>query len=144
MDVISMTLQGMTCLLSSIRITFSSLQCFHLIEFDGVGGQTTLVDSFKVLSDLKEKHKEAYSFLSTVPVTFQYKDNDHFLSQKRPVILLDENGELLRFNLNNDDRAASDMSPQEVTILLRFKIPYYSNTATRILQIIARSVEVIT
>lgn len=72
--------------------TSYSLQCFHLVEFNGTGGQSTLVDGFKVIKELKENDREAFDFLSSTPIPFHYKDNDHYLTQTRPIITLDKSG----------------------------------------------------
>jgi trimethyllysine dioxygenase len=84
------------------------LQCFHLLEFQGEGGQTILVDGFKIAEEMKKFYPEEYNILTKTRVTFQYIDDNNHLYQSRPILQLDENdiSNLLRVNFNNDDRSS--------------------------------------
>jgi trimethyllysine dioxygenase len=81
------------------------IQIFHILEHDGTGGETTLVDGFKVVKELQEKDPAAFEFFAKTPIDFQYLDPNNHLYQKRTVFDLDENGDPIRFHYNNDDRA---------------------------------------
>ena len=52
----------------------ASLQMFHLIEFRGEGGQTLLVDAFRVAEEMRQHHRDDYDTLCRVPVPSQYLD----------------------------------------------------------------------
>jgi len=81
------------------------LQIFHILEHDGKGGETTLVDGFYVVNQLKRIDPEAFEFFKTTPIPFQYLDGSNSLHQSRTIFQLDENGKPIRFGYNNDDRA---------------------------------------
>lgn len=89
------------------------IQVFHLLEFDGIGGQTMLVDGLKVVQKLKQIDPESFEFLLKTPIPFHYLDNERYMMQKRTVFELDETGDLLRFSFNNDDRAPAPFSVEK-------------------------------
>jgi len=92
------------------------LQVFHLLEHNGSGGQTTLVDGFNVIQELKEKFPDSFEFLAKTPIPFQYKDDNAYFYRKRTIFDLNENGDVIRFNYNNDDRAPIDLPPQKLAL----------------------------
>jgi len=47
---------------------------FHLIEFNGEGGQTTLVDGFRVAEEMRQHHPEDFETLCNTPIPSQYLD----------------------------------------------------------------------
>jgi trimethyllysine dioxygenase len=47
---------------------------FHLIEFNGDGGQTLLVDAFRVAHEMRTHHRDDYETLCRIPVPSQYLD----------------------------------------------------------------------
>ncbi|CAG8477896.1 4350_t:CDS:10 [Acaulospora morrowiae] len=91
----------------------SGLQMFHLIEFDGKGGESLLVDGFWVARQLKMKSPVSYHTLSTVPIPAHSAGDSNTLVQPTPVahpILnhdpLDHS--LYQIRYNNDDRSTMD------------------------------------
>lgn len=81
------------------------IQCFHLLEHDGVGGETVLVDGFKVAQYLRDHHPEAFQFFVQTKLPFHYIDNNNYLHCEKTIFELNEEGQLVRFSFNNDDRA---------------------------------------
>ena len=80
-------------------------QMFHCLQFDGTGGESTLVDGFKVAAQLRRADPKAFEVLSSVKVPAQYLGDGVHLRAEHPVIGLDHNGDFLQIAYNNYDRA---------------------------------------
>ncbi len=80
------------------------LQLFHCLQFSGSGGESILVDGFRIADELRAGAPEAYQTLSTVEVAGQYIGDGAHLMASRPV-LRHEHGELVQVSFNNSDRA---------------------------------------
>jgi len=80
-------------------------QMFHCLKFDGSGGESTLVDGFKVATHLRETDPAAFEVLSTVRVPAHYLGDGVHLAAEHPIIALDRDGALLQIAYNNYDRA---------------------------------------
>ncbi|WP_455373326.1 trimethyllysine dioxygenase [Limibacillus halophilus] len=90
-------------------------QMFHCLEFKGEGGDSLLVDGFKVAADIKERAPELYETLSRVEVTGQYLDHERgvHLMASRPLLRHDSRGRLVQVSYNNHDRAPFLLAPEE-------------------------------
>jgi trimethyllysine dioxygenase len=80
-------------------------QLFHCLQFDGSGGESTLVDGFKVADQIRRSDPMAFEVLSTVKVPAQYLGDGVHLRAEHPVIGLDHNGDFAQIAYNNYDRA---------------------------------------
>jgi trimethyllysine dioxygenase len=80
-------------------------QLFHCLQFDGSGGESTLVDGFKVAEDIRRTDPLAFEALSGVEVPAQYLGDGVHLRAEHPVIEVGRRGELLQIAYNNYDRA---------------------------------------
>jgi len=80
-------------------------QMFHCLKFDGSGGESTLVDGFKIADEIRRSDPIAFDVLSTVEVPAHYLGDGVHLRGEHPVIGLDHNGDLDRIAYNNYDRA---------------------------------------
>jgi trimethyllysine dioxygenase len=80
-------------------------QIFHCLKFDGSGGESTLVDGFKVAEEIRRADPMAFEILSSVKVPAQYLGDGVHLRAEHPVIGLDHDGELAQIAYNNYDRA---------------------------------------
>ncbi len=80
-------------------------QMFHCLQFDGEGGDSTLVDGFKVAEDIRRSDPEAFEVLSSVKVPAQYLGDGVHLRAEHPVIGLDAHGDPVQIAYNNYDRA---------------------------------------
>jgi trimethyllysine dioxygenase len=90
------------------------LQLLHCIEFlDPVGGDSTMVDGFRIAAELKEKFPEYYELLSSFSVPGQYIGDGSHLMSSRPVFRHDQTGELVQVSFNNGDRAPFLLPPDE-------------------------------
>jgi len=80
-------------------------QMFHCLKFDGSGGESTLVDGFKVAEQIRRVDPMAFEVLSTVRVPAHYLGDGVHLRAEHPVIDLDHNGDFVQIAYNNYDRA---------------------------------------
>ncbi len=80
-------------------------QMFHCLKFDGSGGDSTLVDGFKVADEIRRRDPAAFDVLSTVKVPAQYLGDGVHLRGEHPVIGVDRNGDVVQIAYNNYDRA---------------------------------------
>lgn len=80
-------------------------QLLHCLEFDGSGGESTIVDGFAVARRIEAEAPEAFEVLSTVAVPGQYIGDGAHLMSARPVFRHDHTGRLVQVSFNNYDRA---------------------------------------
>jgi trimethyllysine dioxygenase len=80
-------------------------QMFHCLKFDGTGGESTLVDGFKIADLIRQADPMAFEVLSTVKVPAQYLGDGVHLRAEHPVIGLDHNNDFAQIAYNNYDRA---------------------------------------
>jgi trimethyllysine dioxygenase len=95
---------------------------FHLIEFEGTGGMSLLVDGFQVARRLKMTSPEAYKTLSTIRIsTHSAGDSDVLIQptpKAHPILNHDPlTSELYQIRYNNDDRSTlNHLIPEEVEL----------------------------
>ncbi|MEX0923339.1 MAG: trimethyllysine dioxygenase [Rhodovibrionaceae bacterium] len=80
-------------------------QMFHCLEFDGEGGESTLVDGFRIAEILQRDAPEAYETLARVRIPGHYLDEGVNLRAARPLFREDAHGRLRQVSYNNHDRA---------------------------------------
>jgi trimethyllysine dioxygenase len=81
------------------------VQLLHCLEFDGTGGESTLVDGFAVARRLAAETPELFEVLSTVAIPGRYIGEGASLLAARPVFRHDHTGRLVQVSFNNYDRA---------------------------------------
>lgn len=81
------------------------LQLLHCLAFDGTGGESTMVDGFRVAAQLRVANPDAYEVLSTVDVPGRYVGDGVDLRAARPVFRHGAGGLLEQVSFNNADRA---------------------------------------
>ena len=81
------------------------LQMLHCLYFDGDGGESTLVDGFKIAEALRSAEPDVFEVLSTVAIPGQYIGDGAHLMAARPVFRHDHTGGLVQVSYNNSDRA---------------------------------------
>jgi trimethyllysine dioxygenase len=88
------------------------LQLLHLLEFDGVGGESLLVDGFRAARILREEDPTAYRILSHIGIpSHSAGNNDIFIqpSTTNPILTHNLNtGQLGQIRWNNSDRSTMD------------------------------------
>ena len=90
------------------------LQLLHCLAFDGDGGESTMVDGFRIASELRASSPELYEVLSTVQVPGQYIGDGSHLMASRPVFRHDDRGTLVQVSFNNADRAPFLLPPDQM------------------------------
>jgi trimethyllysine dioxygenase len=90
------------------------LQMLHCLYFDGTGGESTLVDGFKIADVLRSTEPELFAVLSTVPIPGQYIGDGSHLMSARPVFRHDHDRTLVQVSYNNSDRAPFLLPPDEM------------------------------
>jgi trimethyllysine dioxygenase len=80
------------------------LQLLHCLHFAGSGGESVLVDGFRIADELRAADPETYETLSSVEVTGHYIGDGAHLMASRPVFRHDK-GRLVQVTFNNYDRA---------------------------------------
>ena len=78
-----------------------SIQLLHFLVNESDGGESTLVDGWKVLADLREQNPEAFDVLCRVPVTFQLFSEDEDTLATSPIVQLDTAGNVRLFRFSN-------------------------------------------
>lgn len=80
-------------------------QLLHCLEFNGTGGESTVVDAFAIAHQLKTEWPEHFATLARVAVAGQYIGDGVHLMAARPVLRHDHHGQLVQVSFNNYDRA---------------------------------------
>ena len=80
-------------------------QMFHCLQFDGEGGESTLVDGFRVAEEIRRTDPISFEVLTSVKVPAQYLGDGVHLRAEHPIIALDHNGAYQQVTYNNYDRA---------------------------------------
>ena len=93
-------------------------QMFHCLEFDGEGGESTLVDGFRIAEILRHDDPEAYAVLTSVRVPGRYLDEGVSLRAERP-LFREERGRLRQVSYNNHDRAPFWLPESEMAAFYR-------------------------
>jgi gamma-butyrobetaine dioxygenase len=78
-----------------------TIQLQHFLLADAEGGETTLVDGFKVAADLRADHPYLFELLTTVAVHFHFRDDANEHEHDAPVIELDAAGEVRAIRYSN-------------------------------------------
>jgi gamma-butyrobetaine dioxygenase len=78
-----------------------TIQLQHFLVADAEGGETTLVDGFKVAADLRTERADLFELLATVSVHFHFRDDDNEHEHDAPVIEVDTAGEVRAIRFSN-------------------------------------------
>jgi alpha-ketoglutarate-dependent taurine dioxygenase len=78
-----------------------SIQLLHFLVNDANGGESTLVDGWRVLADLRAATPDAFDILTRVPVTFQLFSADEDTRATAPIVQLDPLGRVTTFRFSN-------------------------------------------
>lgn len=81
------------------------LQMLHCLAFDGTGGESTMVDGFRVAAQLRVAEPDLYDVLASVEVPGQYVGDGVHLMARRPILRHRSDGVLEQVSFNNADRA---------------------------------------
>jgi len=78
-----------------------SIQLLHFLVNESTGGESTLVDGWRVLADLRAEYPAAFDTLCRVPVTFQLYSEDEDTKATAPIVQLDPYGRVRTFRFSN-------------------------------------------
>jgi len=80
------------------------LQMLLCMEYDATGGESIMVDGFRIAAALEESSPQIYADLTRIGVTGVYKGDGVELKARRPIFRTDETGRLVQVSFNNYDR----------------------------------------
>lgn len=81
------------------------LQLLHCLESVQDGGESILVDGFKVAERLRDRAPEDFDLLTRYWVPFRYRDADADLTARKPLIEVDHSGTVQAVRYNNRSAA---------------------------------------
>ena len=89
------------------------LQLLLCCHYEATGGESIMVDGFKIAEKIYKENRDLYTLLSQIEVTGQYIGDGVFLEAKRPIFKLNSDKELIQVSFNNYDRAAFRMDDEK-------------------------------
>jgi gamma-butyrobetaine dioxygenase len=93
------------------RLSLSGLVLMHCLKASTSGGESLLVDGFKVCEILRGRHPEAFDLLSRVPLTYSVSvDNGDEWRALGRVITCDPEGNVVGFRFNERSMAQQDLA----------------------------------
>ena len=78
-----------------------TIQLQHFLQADAAGGESTLVDGFKIAADLRASAPDQFHLLTSMPLHFHFRDTDAELENEGPVIELNALGEVAGIRYSN-------------------------------------------
>ena len=93
------------------------LQFLHCLVNDASGGESILVDGFKIAEHMRMHHPEDFIALSTLSMSFYNKDKDSDYRFKGPALVLDSSGAVVEVRLANFLRGPLDIPADQVVSL---------------------------
>jgi gamma-butyrobetaine dioxygenase len=78
-----------------------SVQALHMLVNEAAGGETVIVDGWRVLRALREEHSAMFESLCNVPVPFREFDDDTETYAVAPLVRLDANGNIVSLRFSN-------------------------------------------
>ena len=96
------------------RLSLSGLVLMHCLKGSAFGGESLLVDGFKVCEILRGRHPEAFDLLSRVPLAYSVSvDNGEEWRALGRVITCDAEGNVVGFRFNERSLVQQDL-PREL------------------------------
>lgn len=85
------------------------LQLLHCLESVNEGGESVLMDGFKVAELLRQEDADAFDLLTRHWVPFRFRDDKADLQARRPLIEVDDRGDIQAIRYNNRSAAPFDL-----------------------------------
>lgn len=95
------------------------LQFLHCLINDAGGGESILVDGFKIADHMRHHFPDEFEALSTVAMEFRNTDKDSDYRFCGPALVLDTTGEVVEIRLGNFLRGPLDVPSDQVTNFYR-------------------------
>lgn len=89
----------------------------HCLKADAAGGDSFLIDGFKVAAKIREQDPAAYRILSETQVGFHYADEEAILDHYGALIELDPTGDVRRVRFHN---RADQVPPYDNAVLAEY------------------------
>ncbi|MBD1164213.1 trimethyllysine dioxygenase [Pelagibacterales bacterium SAG-MED13] len=80
------------------------LQLLLCCQYKARGGESIMVDGFKIADFMRKEHNDLFKILSTIEVPGNYIGDGVCLESKRPIFKLNLNKEIVQISFNNYDR----------------------------------------
>ena len=93
------------------------LQFLHCLINDASGGESILVDGFKIAEHMRQHHPDDFKALSTLSMSFYNKDKDSDYRFKGPALVTDSSGAVVEVRLANFLRGPLDIPADQVMSL---------------------------
>ena len=102
---------------STYSLDAPGLQILLCVDYNAVGGESVMVDGFRVAKQLLQDDPKLYSLVSEIEVTGVYKGDGSNLQASRPILRHDSAGRLVQVTFNNYDRATTRLLEPKMTQL---------------------------
>ena len=90
------------------------LQLLLCCDYDAEGGESIMVDGFKIAELINKSEKDVFNVLSEVEIPGRYFGDGVELIAKRPVFRLNKENEITQVSFNNYDRADFRLPNNEI------------------------------
>ncbi|KAK2726065.1 trimethyllysine dioxygenase, mitochondrial-like [Artemia franciscana] len=87
------------------------IQVLHCLKHNGEGGENTLVDGFNCVKQFKNESYQGYNMLSSLSTPGEYIDGERHYKCDLPMLLHNQENELIRVRYNTHDRAPLETVP---------------------------------
>lgn len=88
-----------------------TLQLLHCLKADAEGGESIMIDGYKIAEDLAQEDPISFEVLASQQVLFRFKDSETFLENYTTVIGLTEDNEIKHIRFNNRSIQPFEMDP---------------------------------
>ncbi|MDE1460683.1 gamma-butyrobetaine dioxygenase [Spartinivicinus poritis] len=90
------------------------LQFLHCLENDAEGGESILVDGFKIAEYLRQYYSDDFTALSSYPMDFYNVDRETDYRFRAPVFALNSEGDVIEVRLANFLRGPIDLPSEQI------------------------------
>ncbi len=79
------------------------LGCLYMVENTVVGGESVLVDGFRVAQDFRQRHPDYFQILAETPIQFQkfYTEFQYFYRRTQNILKVDSQGQVVEINFGH-------------------------------------------
>ena len=96
-----------------------SVQALHMLTNECEGGESMIIDGYKVLKDLKNDHPDIFNVLSTFTVPFREFDEENETYANEPIIRLNTVNEIIGFRYSNQLMQMIDPDKKNVSLFYK-------------------------
>lgn len=96
-----------------------SVQALHMLVNDTPGGESTIVDGWKLINDYKSEQPAFFEILCNMPVAFRQADADNETYAVAPLLRCDTEGDVVEFRFSN--QLMQRMDPNKPGVGLFYK-----------------------